>query len=461
MVNDVRALLQEAVSDPAGHDPELGAILSAGRRRVRRRRGRLAAGTAAVAAVAAAFGVLVTTGEGSTDGDRVAQQLVPRPDGPVLHLTDAADAVEGVDYDVLATYTNKDLNAGNGQYFSGLTDDGLILFEDGPHGVRNKVRYGLREPASGRTTWLPAMGVEAAQTVPVDLGRERLVLTSTDYRGGDDLAGPLRAHVYDRAAGSWRTMVWPSLPGVAGPFGTRVGPDGRLYVGIPATEGSPPPGGWPTGPDGEAEDAGAEGETYDLWSVSLADPGDVRDERTRVGSFAFTDDALVWSATTNGTNERIHVRDLATGREHDFDPRSGERCNLLGFGASGDRIVLGQYCGTYDDGRDDRVQVLTTDGETVTTIQGDGLGGGVAVTPGDRGGLAQLTVHAREHGGHYVYELGTGRLVRVTEATSSWGLGGPTPSGHLLWDTPYGAGAGTEPEGVDAGATQWLARWRN
>jgi hypothetical protein len=45
--------------------------------------------------------------------------------------------------------------------------------------------------------------------------------------------------------------------------------------------------------------------------------------------------------------------------------------------------VLGQYCGTYADGvRDDRVQILTTDGAQVVTIQGSGIDGGLAGTSG-------------------------------------------------------------------------------
>ena len=79
----------------------------------------------------------------------------------------------------------------------------------------------------------------------------------------------------------------------------------------------------------------------------------------------------------------MHVRDLATGEEHDFDPHAGERCNLLAFGAGGDRIVLSQYCGTYADGvRDDRVQILTTDGDQVVTLQDSGVEGGIATAGG-------------------------------------------------------------------------------
>jgi hypothetical protein len=75
------------------------------------------------------------------------------------------------------------------------------------------------------------------------------------------------------------------------------------------------------------------------------------------------------------------VRDLDTGPQHAFDPRSGEKCNLLSCGATENRIMMGQYCGTYDGGvRDDRVQVLDTDGGQMVTLQGSGIDG--ALTSG-------------------------------------------------------------------------------
>jgi len=157
-------------------------------------------------------------------------------------------------------------------------------------------------------------------------------------------------------------------------------------VTTPATEGRVPEGGWPTGPGAEADDADAEGDTHHLWSVSLTDPQDVRDEGLTVGSVAFTDEEMVWTDGTNGDPGLVHVRDLSTDEEHAFDPGTGERCNLLGFGAAGDRIVMSQYCGTYALGvRDDRVQVVDTDGEQVVTLQQSGVEGHLAST-GDPGG---------------------------------------------------------------------------
>ena len=55
---------------------------------------------------------------------------------------------------------------------------------------------------------------------------------------------------------------------------------------------------------------------------------------------------------------------------------------------------MGQYCGTYEDGvRDDRVQVLTTDGEQVATIQDSGIDGWLA--SGGDPGLVTVTSYQR------------------------------------------------------------------
>jgi hypothetical protein len=446
MVNDVRTLLHDAAATPPADDIDLAAVLAGGRRKVRLRRARVTGGLAL-----AVTGVVVATalaGRGADGRDTPAASVVPRPEGPVVRLSDAHRAKEGVDYDLLSSYTNKDLDAANGQYYDGVTDDGKILFRDGPHGPGNTTRYALLDPGTGAKEWLPDLP-EHQQVFPLELGADRIVLLTFRTARGSGV----RAWTYDRTARRWSSTEWPGLPRRADLFRAEVGPNGRMYVGVPATVASPPPGGWPTGPDGEADDAGAEGETYDLWSVSLTDPADARDEHLRVGDVTFTDDTMIWTGATNGTNDRIHVRDLATGSEHDFDPRSGRRCNLLGFGALGDQIVLSQYCGTYDDGRDDRVQILTTDGDLVTTIQGDGIAGWAT------GGVVRVTSHEQGRSGTFVYEPGSGRFTRVSDANSSYALGGPVPDGYVLWDTPVGTAS--NPQEPIPGATQWLARWRS
>ena len=356
---------------------------------------------------------------------------VPRPDAPTLRLADAVAAAKGTDYRVLASYTNENLNRDNGQYFEGVTDDGLILFRDGPRMDQLRPRFALMDPATGEKDWLPDLDIGQVQTWPLELGEDRLVLLGAE--GG--MKVELVAYVFDRERRQWATMTWPDLPAVEDPFGAVVGPDDRLYVPVPATQGQPPEGGWPVGPDGEADDADAEGDTYRLWSASLTDRSDVRDEGLTVGSLAFTDHSMVWTDSSNGDSGRVHVRNLETGEEHAFDPRSGEKCNLLSFGATDDRIVMGEYCGTYEGGvRDDRVQVLDTDGDQVVTLQGSGIEGELTSVAGD--GLVTVTSYEPDGAGTYIYDLDSGRFLRITEDVSSWSTSGPTQEGQFLWNTP-------------------------
>jgi hypothetical protein len=145
----------------------------------------------------------------------------------------------------------------------------------------------------------------------------------------------------------------------------------------------------------------------------------------------------VWTDSSNGAAGRVHVRDLATGEDTSFDPGLGERCNLLGFDVAGGRIAMSQYCGTYDDGvRDDRVQVVTTDGEQVLTVQDNGVEGGTLVGGGD---YLALTAYDRATGGAYLYDFDEGRLLRLSEGTSSWTVGaGPTADDQFMWTEPAG-----------------------
>ena len=214
---------------------------------------------------------------------------------------------------------------------------------------------------------------------------------------------------------------------------TVAGPDGRFYIGVPASQGRiPRVAGRPT-PAVRPDDADAEGDTYHLWSVSLSDAQDVRDEGLTFGSLAFTPSSMVWTDSTNGAAGRVHVRDLSSGEEHSFDPHAGDRCNLLSFGATDDRIVMGEYCGTYDHGvRDDRVQVPTTDGEQVTTIQDSGLDGAIAGTGASTDFRGDHRLPRPTPRGTYLYDLGTDRLIRVSDAIARFAMGGPVPAGQFV-----------------------------
>jgi hypothetical protein len=389
---------------------------------VRRRRG--AAVGAAALATAAAVAVATVGSPGGSDRTGPADRP-PRPDAPTTALADAMPAVEGRDYDLLTSYTNDDLDADNGQYLDGVTDDGLVLFRDGPRTGRLQARFALLDPATGHKDWLPALDIGNRQTWPLELGADRLVLL------GVDSGSTPYAYVFDRTTRQWSGMKWRGLPDLDFPRAV-MGPDDRLYFFVPAHHGRPPEGGWPVGPDGEADDADAEGDTYHLWSGSLTST-DARDEAMVVGDVAFTDTSMVWTDATNGDPGLVHVRDLGTGVERTFDPRTGERCNLLGFGATGDRIVMSEYCGTYAGGvRDDRVQVLSTDGDQVVTIQGDGIGG--SLSPGSD--VVDVSSYAGSDAGTYVYDLRSGRFLRVSHAVSKFALGGLASGDRFLWDTP-------------------------
>lgn len=443
MVNDLKDLMRANVAHPPPDHLDLDALVGVGRRRVRARRTSAVGGVTMLTAGA----VVAAAVSWPHGGVKAAADGPPAPDAPTLHLSDAQQAVKGRDYDVLTSHTNQNLDRDNGQYFDGVTDDGLILFRDGPRAGQWYPRLALMDPATGDKDWLPDLHVGQSQTWPVELGADQLVLISIDTSSGGP-NGNLVAHVFDRGTREWTTVTWAGLPEVDDVHAV-VGPDDRLYVSVPATQGRPPKGGWPMGPDGEADDADAEGDTYRLWSASLTDGGDVRDEGLTVGDVAFTDSSMVWTDSTNGDAGLVHVRDLATGAEHSFDPHAGERCNLLSFGATDDRVVMGQYCGTYGDGvRDDRVQILTTEGDQVVTLQDSGIDGGLA-GPDGSSNLVTVRSYQEDESGTYVYDLGSGRFLRISDTVSRFALGAPAPDREFVWDTPVTNGHG---------ATQWVGR---
>lgn len=445
MVNDLKDLMRQNVAAPPPDHLDVDRLMAEGNRRVRRRRTRLVAIPAVL--VVGVFGATVAVGSMSNDGadPAASSKEVPKPDAPTITLGSATRAVEGRDYEVLASYTNADLDADNGQYFDGVTDDGLILFRDGPRSDQLYPRYALMDPATGDKDWLPKLAIGQNDAYPVILGEDELVLVGGKYsEDGYGMEASLVAHIFDRTSRTWRDMTWHGLPATDFPGGA-VAHDGRLYVKIPATQGAIPEGGWPMGPDGEADDANADGDTYSLMSVSLTDASDVRDEHLTVGDVAFNDTSMVYTDSTNGAAGNVHVVDLATGDQKVFDPRSGEKCNLLSFGVTDEHIVMSEYCGTYAKHlRDDRVQVLTMDGDQEFTLQDNGIDGYVP-----SGNVIQIAAYDNEAGGTFVYDLDRMKLLRLSDKMSHFALGGFVPDGLLMWDTA------TKDE---HGATQWVGR---
>ena len=89
------------------------------------------------------------------------------------------------------------------------------------------------------------------------------------------------------------------------------------------------------------------------------------------------------------------------------------------------------------------MQVLSTDGEQVVTLQDSSIDG-TLVTGSD---VVTVTSYQRGQSGTYVYDLGTERFLRLSEDVSQWLTSGPTPEGDFIWNTPVNRGNG---------ATQWL-----
>jgi hypothetical protein len=435
MVNELRELLRDNVAAPPPDDGGLLGIVTAGRRRVRRRRRVVVGGAALATAAVVSIGAWARLDPSPAD---LVAAGVPRPPGQVVRLADARPASEGTDYRTLTSHTNEDLESDNGEYFDGVTEDGLVLFREGQTADRDG-RYALMDSATGEKDWLDGWSSDL-QAWPVELGTDQLVVMRAVH---DDADGRVRPEldVFDRGTATWRTIGWPTLPDQDSLPQVSIGPDGRAYVSVLTDPGDLPDGGWPTGPDGEADDSDAEGDVKALWSVSLTDPADVRDEGLRVGELGFDGDRMVWTDSSNGAAGRVHVRDLVTGEETSFDPGLGERCNLLDLDVSGGRIAMTQYCGTYDSGvRDDRVQVMTTDGEQVVTVQDSGVDGGTLVGEGD---FVTLTAYEPTTRGTYLYDIEEGRLLRLSDAHAQWTVAsGPAPGDQFLWAEPAGGKLG-------------------
>lgn len=441
-MTELRESMQRSVAGSPHPHLDVDHVVAMGRRRLRRRRyAGIGSGAAAVAAGAA----LTLAIDWMPSADVAPAEAPPKPDAPTLRLADAKKAVEGTDYEVVVSNDWNGFANDPGAELYGVTDDGLVLVRDAGGEATPGARLGLMDAATEEVDWLPpAPGIGSGAPGVMELSAERLVLTTRTDKDR------LTAHVFDRGAGEWHTVQWADLPADEG-LRTTLGPDDRLYATVPATAGQVPEGGWPTGPGGEADDANADGDTYHLWSVSLTDKADVRDEELTVGDVAFTDEAMIWTDATNGDAGQVHVRDLATDKVHSFDPRSGERCNLLNFEAADDRIVMSQYCGTSTDGtRDDRVQIVSTDGEQVVTVQDDSIEGSLG---GPDSSVVRIVRYGAEDGGVWVYDLQAEELKQLsTSVSSSDSSFISAPGRHVVWSVPAENGA-------DEGAeTQYLGR---
>lgn len=246
MVNTIEELLRHNVASPPPDHLDLGAVVDAGRRRVRRRRG-LVSATALAAAAAVAIAALTGVGPGS--GPDVASNPDGASAGPVVTLDQARPAVRGQDYEVVTSYTNDDLDRPNGQYLSGVTDDGLVVVVQGPIAARGTSRVGLLDPTTEQTDWQPGSR-HLGRLVGADAER----LTFVSERGKSPAVA-----VLDRATRTWSEITWPGLPdATTSGYGEIWVESGRAWISIPR---------------------GGDWQRFDVWSMSLTEPDDVREEQ--------------------------------------------------------------------------------------------------------------------------------------------------------------------------------------
>ena len=312
-MNDLQDLMRQNVASPPPDDTDLTALVGAGRRRVRVRRTALAGVSAAVVA-----GVLV--GGAALTGIGAGRRLRPgcgepaaatgRADAPPdrrrtgrrghrLPVADLAHEREPGQRQRAVPRRGHRRRAGPVPRRAARRPAVPALRADGPGHRRQGLaagpgpRPGQRPP--GRARRRPA-GAAQRQRRPA----------ASRVGGGLRPGDPGVDH--DLVA---RAARGAEFDGIASH-------DGRLYLRVLATAGQIPEGGWPTQADGDAEDADAEGSTYNLWSVSLDGPA--RTSATRAWSSAtstFTDSSMVWTDSTKG--------DAGAGPR----PRPGDRRGAL------------------------------------------------------------------------------------------------------------------------------------
>lgn len=386
-MTDLKELLEGQIAQQPHDAGDAQAAIRAGRRKLQTRRAAAVGGAALTSALAGALVLSLTRIDPAgtpEDGPAV---------GPELSFADAQPAVEGVDYDLLdhnvMTETDQDVTSIT---YDGFTTDGLGYAHQEYQGrpvlvdPRTREKDLLPKPPTGTLFMAP----------PTYLGTDRLVFVT----GGDGqerfldpgekspAAGMATGLTFDRASRIWSKTTWTGLPEDGYPDNAVLGGDDRIYlaIGVFRTSGSI---GRPT--------------AFDVWSVSVEDPSDVRDENLTVGSLTGVGSSLVWTDPPGTASPKIHLRDLANGAgaETTIDGRAG--C-LPTVGSSGnDELVLAQFA--CEDDAKDQVAVYTKAGDHLASVVGKD-----AVA----GGLNDTHLLAYVPGGTYTLDLESKELLKVS-----------------------------------------------
>ena len=391
-MNDLTTLMHQA-SDQAPPDRvDVDALLRAGRSRVRRRRVVAGVAVAAVAGVVAGVPVLF-------DAPTDTAQPTGRP-GQELRLTDATPAQPGIDYDVLSTFTAHSTDSSlDGEFVRGVLADGTVVVQSYPRGIDAASRITLVGPDGSRP-------VDAPRSLGNYLGA-----TPTAVVFGADVNG---VWALDLVSLDWRQTL-----------------EGRDFdtnapaQPLTATQGRPT--------EVHLARAADQEHTRAIYAATLGE----RDgsELATGGDVAAFGSHVAWTASYDAPNDRVFVRDEATGTKTSFDPHTG-RCDQQDIGLTADRVVVMVNCahaGGEQSETDivDRIDVFDLTGKAIARITGEELG---PVRMTER--FLTIASWKRSAAGIYTYDLATGRFLRIEDAMS--GLAGrETGSGStLVWERP-------------------------
>jgi hypothetical protein len=388
-MNELSTLFRSA-TDQAPHehiDPQT--LVRAGRARVRRRRG--IAGVAAAAVGGLAVGVPLTLGSPATP------PVAGQP-GQVLTLADATPAQDGVDYDVLGTFTAHSTDSTiDGEFVRGVLNDGTIVVQSYPRGSDGASRITLVGDAGSR---------------PVDAPR-----SLGNYLG----ATPTALVFGGKVNGVWMldltSLTWyQTLEGQDFDTNTPAQP-------LSATQNRPTE-------IHLARGAAALKDTRAIFEATLGER--TASQLATGGDVAAFGGHVAWTATYDAPNDRVVVHDQATATNTSFDPHTGS-CDQKSLGLTTDRVVVMVNCADAGDEQTetdvvDRIDVFDLTGKAIARITGDDFG---PVRMTER----YLTISSwkKSESGTYTYDLATGRFLKVEDSMSGL-TGGETGTGStLVW----------------------------
>lgn len=337
MVTELRQILRETVEDPATGGIDHAAVLRAGVDRVRRRRRAGVVGAAAAVAVVTAA-VVVPGGRSPGPAEHVL------PAAPVRLTLDDAQPVEP---QVLVRTRTVQSGGDDIDYdrIDGITEDGLVV--RARYTYRGDIsEYGLVDPESGRTDWLPRPPWDIGSPQPLELGADRLLFL--DNRNAE------RHHtlVFDRTTRTWTHPELELPDGRDRFFGLygQLGDDERVY--------------FPDLSEEEQPDPSSIVATREWWSAPVTG-GPARHETALDGL------AVTWSGTARATADAAgRIRLTEDGVTRTVTEAKPAGCaGLPALTIAGSRLIAGYVCADRS-----KLVVLDQRGAPELSVEGDWLG---------------------------------------------------------------------------------------